>query len=106
MDANAADMWNCAPIEYAAGSGHLRIANLLLQNGANPAVTDMRGWTPISRAAQEEHGDIVSALLECDKLTAGLADLECRTPLSHAAEEGHETIVQLFAIFRQRKRRP
>ena len=40
------------PLHYAAGMGHLECVNILCDSGANPALLDAEGWTPLVVAKQ------------------------------------------------------
>ena len=44
--------------------GHLEIAKLLLENGANVHAKDNRGWTPIHKAGENGHMEVAKWLIE------------------------------------------
>jgi ankyrin repeat protein len=57
---------------------------------------DGRGRTPLSRAAQDGHKEIVKLLLGREGIEINSQDQRGRTPLSYAAQDGHEEIVKLL----------
>ena len=92
---NVKDDWRgYTPLHLAAYSGHIEIARLLLQNGAE--VNVMRnnyGITPLHWAALNGHVDILHLLVENG------VDLEAQSScgsraLHFAADEGHLPFIQ------------
>lgn len=79
----------------AAYSGHTESARLLLEYGAEADRTS-EGWTALHHAANNNHADIVAALLQCG------ADIELREPESHqtalqmAVQAGHVEVVRVL----------
>jgi hypothetical protein len=55
---------NDSPLHYATMIGHVEIARLLLQNGADLNVKSNYGTTPLHRAATRGHIDILHLLVE------------------------------------------
>ena len=58
------DLSGATPLHYAAGNGHIEIARLLLENGADVNVKSVGGPTPLHWAAQNGHVDILHLLVE------------------------------------------
>ncbi len=52
------------PLVAAAKAGHAAIVRLLLQAGADPAVTDAAGCSALWHAADRTHSEVVQLLLE------------------------------------------
>ena len=50
------------PLNIAADNGHLEIVQLLLDHGADIAVLDLRGYSPLSLAARAAHVEVAQAL--------------------------------------------
>jgi hypothetical protein len=87
------DECGMTPLHYAAENGHVEIARLLLQNGADVNAKDNYGWTPLHIAAMYGHVDIIHLLVENG------ADLEAqdsigRRALHWAALYGHLPFIQ------------
>ncbi|KAJ6437287.1 ankyrin [Purpureocillium lavendulum] len=77
----------------AAENGHVDVVRLLLKDGgADVAVTDEGGWTPLGAAARQGHAEVVEILVD-----AG-ADMKTGyigwTPLNVAANSGHADVVR------------
>ncbi|KAI3327358.1 hypothetical protein HD806DRAFT_391073 [Xylariaceae sp. AK1471] len=89
-------MHDWKPLRWAAENGYVEIVELLLDNGADIAVTNIDGWTPLVAASTKGHIDVVRLLLDTGKMDANSKDNNSRTPLSWAAEKGHETMVKLL----------
>jgi hypothetical protein len=58
------DVYGMTPLHEAAWKGHVEIARLLLQNGADVNVKCDYGWTPLHSAASEGHVDFLHLLVE------------------------------------------
>ncbi|XHG05902.1 hypothetical protein AWENTII_009115 [Aspergillus wentii] len=95
-DVNLYDEEGMTPLRCAAEIGDVRIAQLLLNAGANVDLKDERhGRTPLSWAAGEGHTAIAQQLLDHG------ADIHSndnygRTPLSWAARLGQPEVVKLL----------
>ena len=84
-----------APIYVAAQYGHLRLARLLLEAGADKDAARSNGTTPLLIAAGNGHLEVVRLLLGAgaDKDTAKSTGA---TALIIAAENGHLEVVRLL----------
>ena len=58
------DVYGWTPLHAASYNGHIEIARLLLQNGAEVNVRNNYGWTPLHFAAFQGHVDILHLLVE------------------------------------------
>ena len=67
----------------------------MLERGVNPNAEDNYGSTPLDRAAQEGHVEIVKILLERGA-NPNAKDNKGSTPLHNAAQEGHDEIVKIL----------
>ncbi|KAJ7474447.1 hypothetical protein B0H11DRAFT_2035469 [Mycena galericulata] len=64
MDVNAVDRWGWSALSMCGYGGHVAIARLLLEHGANINNEDVDGDTPKSLAAQRGHVDLLHILEE------------------------------------------
>lgn len=93
-DVNAPQGDGMTPLHWAAMTGNVEIARVLLGAGANTrAATRINRYTPLMLAARQGHGDVVEALL------AGGANPETATdngttPLMFAAASGDVASVE------------
>uniref|UniRef100_A0A671YFU5 Ankyrin 2 n=1 Tax=Sparus aurata TaxID=8175 RepID=A0A671YFU5_SPAAU len=83
------------PIHVAAFMGHLNIVLLLLQNGASPDVSNIRGETALHMAARAGQVEVVRCLLRNGAIVDARAR-EDQTPLHIASRLGKTEIVQLL----------
>jgi ankyrin repeat protein len=74
-------------LHLAAGSNYATAAKMLLENGANPSVRDLKGRTPLHMAAAGGHTHVAERLLQAGA-NPSLGDDEDRTPaaLAQAAD--------------------
>lgn len=73
-----------------------------LMVGRNYVEADLRdnyGQTPLSRAAEEGHWDVVELLLARNDVEVNSRDENGWTPLSWAAEQGHQAVVKLLLAY-------
>ena len=52
-----------SPLTLAACGGHVELANLLIERGANLEEVNDEGYTPLMEAAREGHEEMVALLL-------------------------------------------
>ena len=52
-----------SPLTLAACGGHIELANLLIERGANLEEVNDEGYTPLMEAAREGHEEMVALLL-------------------------------------------
>ena len=95
------------PLCEAAEGGHLEVATLLLDNGAEPDKAPdsggdpqawggpCRGWNPLHGAAKHGHTSIVQLLLERGA-DINKVDKKYATPLSKAARFNHKDVVKVL----------
>jgi len=72
-----------------------KIANMLLENGADVTAKQHGGWTPLHEAANSGSAKLVSLLLTNGANPAEPND-ESKTPLQLAEEKGHRAVVSLL----------
>lgn len=82
-----------SPLALASVLGHVEIARLLLQHGANVEQTDLEGAAPLFIAAQHGQRDIVDVLLDAGADSSATAP-HGATPLIVAAQFGHGEVIR------------
>ena len=93
--ANATGNNGGTPLHLAAQEGHVDLARMLLDKGAEVDARDAKGETPLHRATEKGHTDVAGLLL------ARGADVNATskngaTALHWAASEGHRDVAQLL----------
>ncbi|RYP66889.1 hypothetical protein DL771_007546 [Monosporascus sp. 5C6A] len=84
-------------LRWAVETGDVEVVKLLLDRGADVAVVNKDGWTPLIAASSKGHVDVVRLLLATSGVNADLKDSKSgQTPLSWAAANGYEAVVQLL----------
>ena len=115
-----------SPLTLASCGGHVELANLLIERGANLEEVNDEGYTPLMEASREGHEEMVALLLaqgadinsqteETQETALTLAccggflevvsilikaeadiELGCSTPLMEASQEGHLDLVRFL----------
>lgn len=96
-DLETRDRHGWTALHYACGypGCSLPVVQALVKAGANPAVLDQDGWTPLMVAAKYKHPDIVAFLLQQPAAKATINAIgDKETALSLACS--HEAVVQLL----------
>ncbi|KAH8587086.1 hypothetical protein B0O99DRAFT_527429 [Bisporella sp. PMI_857] len=83
-------------LSFAAETGDLEAAKILLNKGASIDMVDEDGQTPLLWAADNGHEALVQLLLDQDARIEAADQIYGRTPLSWAASKGHLGVVQLL----------
>jgi ankyrin repeat protein len=81
------------PLMMAVNLGHIDIARMLLDAGADPEIKGIFGQTPLVRAVIEGHHDMLGLLLEYGVLP-DRRDESGNTALMHAIEDSHFEMVK------------
>ncbi|KIY01856.1 uncharacterized protein Z520_01994 [Fonsecaea multimorphosa CBS 102226] len=95
------NQFGLTPLFLASENGHLPVARLLLEKGADPNPTNILGETPISVAAKYGHESLVKLLLE--KALASPGSDSSKTMLDYAERRRHAILVE--ALFEARQHR-
>ena len=92
VDVNSASKYGATALSFACDRGHLEVAKVLMDAGANVNVKDsFYKATPLSWAAGGKHGQIVKLLLEHD---AAGADEALRTAASSGSVDVARAVLQ------------
>ncbi|RYP53370.1 hypothetical protein DL768_001615 [Monosporascus sp. mg162] len=84
-------------LRWAVETGDAEVVKLFLERGADVAVANKDGWTPLIAASSKGHIDVVRLLLATSGVNADLKDSKSgQTPLNWAAANGYEAVVQLL----------
>lgn len=83
------------PLHVASRRGHVAVAQLLLEHGADVDARDDAGFTPLLLASREGHAALVRILFEHGADTDA-RDNDKRTSLFLAVEDGHVEIVHFL----------
>ncbi|CAF0707847.1 unnamed protein product [Brachionus calyciflorus] len=77
-----------SPLNWAARSGHVQMCILLMQNGADPNLYDVEGFSTIHVASMFGHSNVVAYLL-VKEIDADMPDKNGATALMFAAQRIH-----------------
>jgi ankyrin repeat protein len=94
-DVGARTSHNQTPLTVASEMGHLEVARILLDHGAQCNTGDGNNRPPLHWASQKGHSDIVQLLLDKGGDTRK-QDGRRRTPLHWASQEGHLDVCRLL----------
>jgi ankyrin repeat protein len=97
VDVNSRDLLDRTPLSHAAERGHLGVAKLLLEKGAEVDLSDChQGMSPLAHACHRGYKAVVTLLLDHGADVNFRGRLSGRSPLSYAAQRGHLGIVELL----------
>ncbi len=98
-DLDSTNNYGRTALHWACIYGPLSVVTALVLAGANPAVVDCNGETPLIYAAYINHANIVAFVLQQPAVKASIDAVTSRLPctgLSIASYRGHLSIVQLL----------
>jgi len=81
-------------LAIACALGNLKLVNVLLKNGADPAKPDSDGVTCVMRACAEGHLSVLRRLYTTQRVDLQSGDRFGRAPIHHAVVGGHLDIVR------------
>jgi ankyrin repeat protein len=87
---------NDTALIYGIRDGKFRVAELLLEAGADPNLTDRRGFTPLHIAVARNDAELVQRLLDHGAAINVRTRSDGRTPLIIAAAAGFEKMVEML----------
>jgi ankyrin repeat protein len=61
---NASDIFGLTPLHHASAEGHVDVAVLLVQLGADPDRTDKEGQTPVQVAPDDKTKEVLRRAIE------------------------------------------
>jgi ankyrin repeat protein len=94
---NEADHCGDPPLVLAAGNGHTKVVELLLEEGADIQQSGLMKDTALQRSAHNGHFHTVKYLIE-QGADVNALDMGDNTPLHWAAMRGHVEIVNLLLL--------
>lgn len=97
MDPNIKDNAGYTPLHEACSRGHLEIARLLLQFGANHSETAFSGIRPLHEAIENGHAEIVRLLLSFGADPC-LATYSGQLPISLAEDKEMEEFLHAYLV--------
>lgn len=83
------------PLHSAVAGNHARLAEALIEAGANVNATQHGGFTPLMGAAQNGNAELVAFLLERGADATARTE-DGRSAYALAAEENHESVLKLL----------
>lgn len=72
-----------SPLTLAACGGHVELASLLIERGANLEEVNDEGYTPLMEAAREGHEEMVALLLAHGKFSVNASLLKDQAHLNY-----------------------
>lgn len=83
------------PLHSAVAGGHLEIARMLLEHGANPNARQSDEFTPLHGAAQNGQAEMVQLLLDSG-VDRSAANAQGKSALDYARESGNSQAIRLL----------
>lgn len=96
VDVDAADQDGWTPLHYACDRGHVEVAKLLLEEGANVNARDEARRTPLHLAALSGRVEVVQLLLG-NGAQRNAKNVAKMTPAEAASAAGFTEVMQLLA---------
>jgi hypothetical protein len=93
VDVNAISRYGATPLHVACLKGHLAVALLLLENGANREARDARGRTPLFEAVSGRQDEFIEAMLSPE-----VADVQDGGPIDVNAAATDGTPMLMTAV--------
>ncbi|KAL8670789.1 MAG: hypothetical protein Q9168_004687 [Polycauliona sp. 1 TL-2023] len=92
------DNLNTTPLIYAAAAGHASVVRMLLQEGANPNHSCLRGTTALHQAIIYDNTEVAQYILHAPSVDVNVIDtkLDDRTPLMLAISYRRKDIVPML----------
>jgi len=87
---------NWTPLHLASRMGHMEVARILVEQGADKEAKDKDGLTPLHHAAEGGSVDLVRLLIEDYGTNATVQGKDGWTPLHSAAQQGRVDLAHLF----------
>uniref|UniRef100_A0A671UGP0 Inversin n=1 Tax=Sparus aurata TaxID=8175 RepID=A0A671UGP0_SPAAU len=96
IDINMADKYGGTALHAASLSGHVSTVKLLLERGAMVDSLDVMKHTPLFRACEMGHRDVILTLIKGGSARVDLVDVDGHTALHWAALGGNAEVCQIL----------
>lgn len=80
----------------ACAAGYVGMADWLINEGADPRITDLDGTTCLAMACAEGHANMIDRLMADERVDAAQADAFGLAPIHKATIGGHEEALQIL----------
>ena len=98
-DVNSQNFDNAStPLHLTSEEGHVDVARMLMEFGADLSARDMDGWTPLHSASSMGHVNVVRILIESNA-DVSAQDMDGWTPLLWASSMGHVDVARMLLEF-------
>lgn len=93
---NQKNLGGATALHLACRTGNLKIAELLIENGADVNAVDAEGWTPLMRASLMQNAEIVNLLLSKNASVTSLNKFKDSAVVHAAESECNECLDLIF----------